>query len=95
MEHEKDGLNVTLICPGFVQTNVAKNALTATGEQQGTDDAKTQSGMPVVQFCQKMIRAIEGKKFEAYIGQKEVVGIYAKRFFPKLLHKMVLKSAVK
>ena len=29
MEHEKDGVAVTLVCPGFVQTNVAINALTA------------------------------------------------------------------
>jgi len=34
-------------------------------------------------------------EFEAYIGGKEVLGIYLKRFFPKLLHRFVLKSKVR
>ena len=95
MEHEKDGIDVTLICPGFVQTNIAKNALTADGSQQQTDDSATQNGLPVSVFAQKMIRAIEQKKFEAYIGKGETKGVYLKRFFPKLLHKVVLRSQVK
>lgn len=95
MEHEKDGVDVTLICPGFVQTDIAKNALTADGSQQQTDDVATQNGLPVAVFTKKMLRAIEQKKFEAYIGKGETKGIYLKRFFPKLLHKVVLRSQVK
>ncbi len=95
MEHEKDGIDVTLICPGFVQTNVAKNALTADGSLQVKDDEATQNGLSVSVFSNKMIRAIERKKFEAYIGGGEIKGIYLKRFFPKLLHKVVLRSQVR
>ena len=29
------------------------------------------------------------------MGGKEILGIYLKRFFPKLLHKVVLQSAAK
>ena len=95
MEHEKDGVDVTLICPGFVQTNIAKNALTADGSQQQTDDVATQNGLPVAVFTKKMLRAIEQKKFEAYIGKGETKGVYLKRLFPKLLHRVVLRSQVK
>lgn len=95
MEHEKDGIQVTLICPGFVQTNVAKNALIADGSQQQTDDEATQNGLPLEVFIPKMIAAVERQKFEAYIGKKEVLGIWVKRFFPGLLHKLVLKSQVR
>lgn len=94
MEHEKDGIAVTLICPGFVNTNVAKNALTADGSAQNTQDKATQNGISVETFAKKMIRAIEKEKFEAYIARKERMGIYL-RFFPRLLHKIVLKSTVK
>ncbi|MEP3210322.1 MAG: SDR family oxidoreductase [Maribacter sp.] len=94
MEHAKDGIGVTLICPGFVNTNVAKNALTADGSSQNTQDKATQNGLSVETFAKKMIRAIEKEKFEAYIARKERMGIYL-RFFPKLLHKVVLKSTVK
>ncbi|MEL6916414.1 MAG: SDR family oxidoreductase [Bacteroidota bacterium] len=95
MEHEKDGIDISLICPGFVQTNVAKNALTADGSPQESDDRATQNGLPVATFAKKMIRAMERKKHEAYIGRGEVKGIYLKRFFPKMLHKVVLRSIVK
>ncbi|MCJ7465402.1 MAG: SDR family oxidoreductase [Maribacter sp.] len=95
MEHEKDGIAVTLICPGFIQTNVAKNALTADGSAQGTDDQATQNGLPTAVCAQRIIRAIEKRRFEAYIGRKEIMGIYLKRFFPKYLHKFVLKSKVR
>lgn len=93
MEHEKDGIAVTLICPGFVNTNVAKNALTADGSSQNEQDVATENGLPVNVFAKKMVRAIEQKKFEAYIAKKERIGVYL-RFFPKLLHKVVLKSTV-
>ncbi len=95
MEHEKDGIKVTLICPGFVQTNVAKNALTADGTKQNTDDEATKNGLPVLIFSQKMKSAIAKEKFEVYIGKKEIFGVYVKRFFPKLLHRLVLRSAVR
>lgn len=94
MEHEKDGIAVTMICPGFVQTNIAKNALVGDGNIQGKEDNATAQGMPTQVFAKKMIAAINQRKFEVYIGGKEIVGVYVKRFFPKLLHRMVLKSEV-
>ncbi len=95
MEHGKDGLLVTMICPGFVQTDVAKNALTADGSRQEKDDVATQNGIPVAVFAKKMLRAIEKEKYEAYIAGRELIGIYLKRFFPRLLHKLVLRSQVR
>ena len=95
MEHEKDGVKVTMICPGFVQTQVAINALTGDGTSQLHNDTATANGLNVDLFVKKMIKAIESKKHEAYIGKKEVMGIYVKRFFPRLLHKLVLKSTVR
>ena len=94
MEHEKDGIDVTLICPGFVQTHVARNAITADGSPQMTNDDATARGLTPEAFAQRMLRAMKRKKFEVYIGRGEVKGIYLKRFFPKLLHRVVLRSQV-
>lgn len=94
MEHEKDGIGITLICPGFVNTNVAQNALTGDGSAQNSQDEATQNGLPVAHFAKKMVRAVERNKFEAYIGGKEIMGIYL-RLFPRLLHSIVLKSTVR
>lgn len=95
MEHQKDGIDVTIICPGFVQTNLAKKSLTGDGSQQMTDDVATKNGLPVPVFASRMVKAIEKRKFEAYIGRKEVLGVYLKRLFPMLLHYSVLKSRVR
>ncbi|WP_426430635.1 SDR family oxidoreductase [Winogradskyella sp. HB-48] len=95
LEHDKDNIKVTMICPGFVNTNVARNALTGDGSTRNEQDTATENGLNVDVFAKRMLKAIKREKFEAYIGQKEVLGVYLKRFFPKLLHKVVLKSQVR
>ncbi|MDP5061774.1 MAG: SDR family oxidoreductase [Maribacter sp.] len=95
MEHDKDNVNVSIICPGFIQTNVAKNALTGDGSALKKEDNATENGMPVNDCAKEIISAIKKKRFETYVGGKEKFGIYLKRFFPKLLHKVVLKSKVR
>ena len=95
MEHEKDGIKVSLICPGFVNTNIARSALTGDGSPLGKQDRATHKGLSTNVFCKRMIKAMERQTFEAYIGRKEVLGVYLKRFFPKLLHRFVMKSAVR
>lgn len=94
MEHEKDNVQVTLVCPGFIKTNVAVNALTADGSPQNVNDHATSKGMEVHIFARKLINAVAKKKFEVYIGGKEIAGVYLKRFFPKWLHRVVLRSEV-
>lgn len=95
LEHEQDGIKVTMICPGFVNTNVARNALTADGSKQGFQDDMTENGLDVNKFAKKMINAIKREKFEAYIGGFEAVGVFVKRLSPGLLHKLVLRSKVR
>jgi short-subunit dehydrogenase len=95
MEHQKDNIKVTLICPGFVQTDVAKNALIGNGSAQNINDEATQNGMPVAVFAKKFVKAAESKKYEAYIGGKETIGVFLKRFFPRFLHYYVLRSKVR
>ncbi|EGV44841.1 SDR family oxidoreductase [Bizionia argentinensis JUB59] len=95
LEHEKDGISVTLICPGFVNTDIAKNALTGDGSLQNTQDTATKNGLDVNLFAERMLKAIHKNKFEAYFGKKEVLGVYLKRFFPKFLHWYILRSVVR
>jgi short-subunit dehydrogenase len=95
MEHQKDNIDVTLICPGFVQTNVTINALTGTGDRLNHDDPGTQNGLEVAFFCRKMIRAIRNKKWEISFGKKEKLGVFVKRFSQKLLHAIVMRSNVR
>ena len=94
-EHFYDNIKVSLICPGFVATQVSINALTGDGSKQNTMDKATKNGMAPTLFAQKMAKAIQKEKQESYIGgTKEVLAVYVKRFFPLLLSKMIRKLAV-
>jgi len=95
LEHDKDNIKVTMICPGFVNTNVARNALIGDGSQQGHQDQMTENGLDVNVFVKKMIKAIQKEKYEAYIGKFEKLGVFVKRISPRLLHKLVMHSKVR
>jgi dehydrogenase/reductase SDR family member 7B len=87
-------IKVTLICPGYVRTNISINALTGSGQQQGTMDEATNKGMTPEALAKGILRAVENGKNEAYFGGKEVLGVYLKRFFPNYLAKVVAKAKV-
>ncbi|HFK5554673.1 TPA: SDR family oxidoreductase [Elizabethkingia anophelis] len=89
-----DKVLVTIVCPGFVKTNISINAVTGTGTAQNTMDDATANGIPVNIFAQKMLKAIAKQKYQAVIGGKETFGVYLKRFFPSLLVKIVRKAKV-
>ncbi|MFY0602494.1 MAG: SDR family oxidoreductase [Flavobacteriaceae bacterium] len=94
-EHHKDNISVTLICPGFVATNISINALTGDGSSQKKMDSATANGIQPERFAKLMARAIKHKKEEVYIaGAKEKLGVYVKRWFPKLFSIMVRKLSV-
>ena len=94
-EHHKDAIAVTLVCPGFVTTNISKNALTGDGSLQQKMDEATQNGLSPTRFARLMAKAILKQKEEVYIaGAKEKLGVYAKRFFPKILSVMIRKLSV-
>ncbi|QTD36180.1 SDR family oxidoreductase [Polaribacter batillariae] len=94
-ENHHNNITVTLVCPGFINTNVSKNALTGNGTPQGKMDAATKKGMSPERFAKLMVNAIEKKKEEVYIaGAKEKLGVYVKRFFPKLFSILVRKISV-
>jgi len=95
LEHDKDNIKVTIICHGFVNTNLARNILTEDGSSQDLQGKATGNGLEVNVFAKRMLKTIKKEKFEVYIGKGETKGIYLKRLFPKLLHKLVLRSVVR
>jgi len=94
LEHEDDNIGVTLVCPGFIRTNISHNALTGNGKPQQSMDNAQENGMSPSECAKTIIRAIDRGNYEAYIGGKERLAVYLKRWFPRLLHRVVRKSAV-
>lgn len=88
-------VDVTIICPGFVSTNISYNALGGSGSAIHTYDDSNANGLTPEEFARKAIPVIEARKFEVLIGGKETVGVYIKRFFPSIFAKMIAKAKVR
>lgn len=90
-----DNIKVTMICPGFIKTQVSINALTGTGETLNKMDDAQAKGMPAELCAQKIIKAMGRGKAEVYIGGKEKFGVFLKRFFPSIFNQVVRKANVR
>ena len=87
-------INISIICPGFIKTNVTINALTANGAKQNTMDDAQANGMLAEDCATQIIKSILSKKEETYIGGKEKYGVLIKRFLPKVFSKLIRKAKV-
>lgn len=94
-EHYNDHVRVTMICPGFIHTPITLSALTGDGTPLNKMDEAQFKGKPPGWCAEKIIKAIEKKKEEVYIGGREVWGVHIKRFFPKMFSRMIRKVAVR
>ncbi len=87
---------ITLVCPGWIRTNITLHALTGDGSALNKMDTSTDKGMDPQRFARKMIRAIEKQKEEVYIGgAKEVFAVYLKRFLPSVFSRVVRNARVR
>lgn len=94
-EHHRDHILVTMICPGFIHTQVSINALTGDGKPLGQMDDAQAKGMSPEACAEEIFQAIVRKKQEVYIGGKETYAVYLKRFFPSLFSKILTKANVR
>lgn len=93
-EHHDDGLHVTLVCPGFVRTQVSINALTGDGSPQGTMDASTAKGISAEACAQRIVKAIARREEEVRVGGWETIAVLIKRLFPGLFSRMIRRAKV-
>lgn len=90
----QENIKITIVCPGFIKTNVSINALIGDGSSQNTMDDAQAGGLSPARCAEKMIQAIDRGKEEVYIGGKEVYGVMLKRFFPKLFSRLMRSAKV-
>ena len=85
---------VTIVCPGYIRTNISVNAMTGDGSPQGTMDRGQANGMSPEACARRILRAVEAGKNEVYIGGMEKMGVYLKRFFPGFFSRIIRKTSV-
>jgi dehydrogenase/reductase SDR family protein 7B len=83
------GVEIILICPGFIQTDISIRALVGNGNHHGSMDLAQEKGMNPTVFSQKMIAAMEANKEEVCIGGIETLCVLVKRIFPSFFSMMI------
>jgi dehydrogenase/reductase SDR family protein 7B len=87
-------ISITIVCPGFVKTQVTLNAMTANGAPLGAMGEAHENSMSVDECAKEIVKAIKDKREEIYIGGKEVKGVLFKRFLPLQFSKFMRKAKV-
>jgi dehydrogenase/reductase SDR family protein 7B len=86
---------ITNIYPGYVTTNVSRNALKADGSAYGKVDAGHAAGIRPEICARKIVKAIEDDKAEVVIAKgKEWLGVVLSRFTPALFRYLSSRSNV-
>ncbi len=86
---ENPDLRVTVACPGYIRTDVSRNALHGDGSRHGRMDQNQERGMSPEECARQLVRAVKAEKLEVYPGGREIFGIYFKRWLPRLVARMV------
>lgn len=95
MEVEKDHVDITLVLPGFTNTEISKHALNADGKPSAEMDNNQAGGMSPDEVATAILKGVAARKFEIIIGGKEAKGILVKRLFPSLFEKILRKQSAK
>lgn len=85
----REGIKVTLACPGYVRTAVSANALGPTGEKHVRTDPTTADGISAERCAAAILRGVARGREEIAVGGPEVAAIYLKRFAPWLFSRLV------
>jgi len=93
LEEEKHNINVTIACPGKINTPISVNAITGTGEKHGEMDHNQATGMPAEECAQQLLAAVKANKIEVLVGNKEIKAVTLKRLAPKLFWKVIRKQS--
>ncbi len=67
-ENEHLGIQVHVVAPGSIRTNVSKNALTADGSRRGVSDAAIDNGMPPADSAAAILAAIQAGRRELVLA---------------------------
>jgi len=89
-EEEKNGIRVTMVCPGYIRTDISLSALKGDGGKHAKMDPGIAKGMPAEECAGRILQGVARGKKEIIVGaQRERGLVYLKRFFPDLLARMV------
>jgi short-subunit dehydrogenase len=72
-ELHKDNIQVTIVCPGRIKTDISIHSLMGDGQTYGIMDKGQAQGVPVEKCAKIIVRAIEHNRMEVFIGKRELL----------------------
>lgn len=92
----RDGIQVTVACPGYIKTNISYSAIGKDGKPYGKMDTNQAKGIAADVCARKMVNAVKSGKREVMIaGFKETLGTYLQRFAPAILWQVIKNYNIK
>lgn len=89
-----DNVHCLTVCPGFVHTQIAHNALTGDGSQLGKADPDNAGGISAEECARQIIVAIEAGKDEIVVGKGlSKIAPLLQRLAPGLVRRKLAKRA--
>ncbi|MBM4251939.1 MAG: SDR family oxidoreductase [Deltaproteobacteria bacterium] len=84
-EIAKSPVKITMIYPGYVKTNVSRNALTADGGSYGVVDKQHNNAMSAMQCAEEIIIALGQKKPDVVFGGRlEMLSVAVAKYMPRI-----------
>ncbi|MCB1729038.1 MAG: SDR family oxidoreductase [Halieaceae bacterium] len=69
------GVRVSTVVPGFIATNVARNALTGSGAAKGSAEADIDEGMDADRCAEVVVEALARGEEEIAVGEGPIMGL--------------------
>jgi dehydrogenase/reductase SDR family member 7B len=89
-EVHHDGIRVTTVCPGYIDTEITRNSYVGNGGRYGKIDAMLAKGMPVQECARRILAGVARNTPEFVVSRaKERIAVYLRRFVPRLFFRIV------
>jgi dehydrogenase/reductase SDR family member 7B len=95
IELKDDNIKVLIISPGFINTNVAINAVKGDGNLVNENSPAMEQGMKTDVFAKKFVNALKSDRNHKYIGKKELFAVPFKMLFPNIFYNLMYKVSKK
>ena len=87
-ENKQNNIQVSIIIPGRVQTNISLNALDKEGKNHAKMDDGQDSGITSEKAAKIICRNLKKSRKEILVGGKELTMVHIRRFLPRLYYYM-------
>lgn len=90
-EVDGENIQITIVCPGYIKTDISLHALHGDGEKHGVMDDNQAQGMDVTKCAKKIYKSVKAGNRECIVGGSETKYLMVRRFLPSVYHNAIAK----